>query len=331
VGSRCRLPRKAAVQAVLSDIADLAGQYYERLHPGEKIGNPKLTVRQSGQGSVELATMFHGCEAPPLLHYSESHLDTLGLCFFLAIRKREAQKNPIFTLLMLDDVLHSVDADHRGRFAELLRDEFADHQLIITTHDPIFFTKLRQTLTGTFARLSINGWDIKRGPSPSDSSSDLDVVLAEDKTSMAPENLAAAAGRLCEWLLRTIAERLQVSIVARFETRHTIGDLWPPVAKKLRENKGFMAANPVLVDDLEKSHWVRNEVGAHYNDSPIPPTPGEVLEFAAALAMLYSATHCSNCRSATAKRSNDHWSCTCGSLRYGRRDTTLSEKITEPV
>jgi wobble nucleotide-excising tRNase len=125
-------------------------------------------------------------------------LDTLGLCYFLALRAREAELNPTSKVLLMDDVLHSVDADHRGRVASLIRDAFADHQTVLMTHDRYFFDKLRASFgTSGYKYVSITDWDIERGPLIGDPSTDLDrVVVPEQRAGKAPEELAAAGGRI---------------------------------------------------------------------------------------------------------------------------------------
>lgn len=195
--------RKEAVQTTLTTVSDTANRFYEAINPGEEISRSKLQVRTGGQGSVNLSTKFFGREEHPLLHLSESHLDTLGLSYFLALRKHEALRNPQFKVLILDDVLHSVDAAHRGRIAHLLRQEFGNHQIIIATHDEYFYNALRRSLGNAGYRyVRINDWDIDRGPVVSDSTGDLDVILSEELRRTRDHNdLSAACGRLFEWLL----------------------------------------------------------------------------------------------------------------------------------
>jgi hypothetical protein len=127
--------RKNAVQQITDQVAELANEFYEIVHTDEGIATARLTVRQATTGSILLESTFYGQEAPPLKYYSESHLDTLGLCFFLAIRKLEMAISPHFKLLLIDDVLHSVDAEHRTRLAALLRDQFGDHQIVRNRHE----------------------------------------------------------------------------------------------------------------------------------------------------------------------------------------------------
>ncbi|GAG43805.1 unnamed protein product, partial [marine sediment metagenome] len=207
-------------------MAGLANDMYEQLHPGEDISTSKLSVREATRASVNLSSDFYGHEEHPLLHYSESHLDTLGLCYFLAIRKRESQQNPNFKLLVLDDVLYSVDAQHRSRFANLLKDNFNDHQILITTHDPVFYDKLRQTLGGNEVEyVRLTNWDIERGPTLGDPSTDLDRIVSEQqRQTKSTEELSGAGGRFMEMLLMRLTERLLINVPAKFESRYTIND-----------------------------------------------------------------------------------------------------------
>ncbi len=63
---------------------------------------------------------------------SEGHLDSLGLCIFLAFVKHF---NAGFPLMVLDDVVSSIDARHRSHICDLPLEEFSDYQLFVTTHD----------------------------------------------------------------------------------------------------------------------------------------------------------------------------------------------------
>lgn len=311
--------RKAAVQTTLEAVSTTANRYYEAVHPKENIATSKLTVREVGQGSVNLSTNFAGNEEHPMLHLSESHLDTLGLCYFLALRKHEAEREPSFRLIVLDDVMHSVDAEHRGRVAELLRSELSDHQIVITTHDKHFYDILRATLgTGGFSYQSIADWDLVRGPILSDPSTDLDVILDEDAyTKRRSEDLSAAGGRFFEWLLKQLNEGLQVAVLARFSRGHDIGSLWPPLCPKLKGHAGFATKYPRLAAELDASKWVRNACGAHDNIVEVSVTHAEVREFAGGLAALYQATHC-EC-GFIKKQDNGDWRCACGALSFSAK------------
>ena len=120
-------------------------------------------------------------------------------------------------------------------------------------------------------------------------------------------------------MLKRVSERLDVAVPARFEAKHTIGDLWPPVRKKLKKHGGFRAAHPMLADELDRNSWVRNACGAHYDEAECPVTPNEVRAFAASLAALFHATFCQDCGTFIAKQDNEDWRCDCGTVPYPRK------------
>ncbi|ODT14336.1 MAG: hypothetical protein ABS35_35035 [Kaistia sp. SCN 65-12] len=311
--------RKAAVQMIADGVAELANKFYEEIHPNEGIANSTLLVRKGTTGSFDLKTTFHGQVSPPLLYYSEAHLDTLGLCYFLAIRKLDVEQNQNFRLLLIDDVLHSVDADHRVRLARLLKNHFGEFQIVLVTHDLYFYQRLRDALGSSYKYLSISGWDIERGPQLSDPLTDLDrVVDTASREQRSHPDLAAAGGRFFEWLLKGLTERLEVSVQARFSRDHDIGSLWPALSKKLLKHKGFAATNKVIVDGLNDHTWVRNKIGAHDNDAAAPPTPKEVDSLLDLMRDLYEATHCTTCNEPVRPEKNDVWRCNCSKLHYGK-------------
>ena len=62
---------------------------------------------------------------------------------FLAVARRFAADRGF---IILDDVVRSIDSDHRRRLARLLREEFADTQFLLTTHDDRWFDMLKMEL-----------------------------------------------------------------------------------------------------------------------------------------------------------------------------------------
>lgn len=309
--------RRAVAQEVLETVCQRANDYYTRIHPSESVTGSRLSVRPAVDRSVDFAAIFDGVDEHPLLRLSESHLDTLGLAYFLAIRRAEADLWPEFRLLVLDDVLHSVDAEHRQRVVFLLRDEFADHQILQTTHDRIFFQLLRTHMGGGgFASIALHGWTLNDGPALSDAELDFDRIRAPCRDTTAPEVLAAAAGRAFECVLRNLTEEMQIAVRARFRSDHTIADLWPPLRAKLSRQRSFATAHPDLANAIEANVWVRNACGAHHNEPASPVTPAEATSFAELVERLVNATLCNDCGRFIAKQVGGHWTCACGSTRY---------------
>ena len=65
----------------------------------------------------------------------------MGVCLYLALMKRLFGDR--FTIALLDDVVMSVDADHRYQFCKLLKTQFPGTQFIITTHDRLWAEQMK--------------------------------------------------------------------------------------------------------------------------------------------------------------------------------------------
>jgi hypothetical protein len=76
------------------------------------------------EGSLGLDVNFYERGLfPPAAYHSEGHQDGMGVCLYLALMKRLFGDR--FTFALLDDVVMSVDADHRYQFCKLLKTYFA--------------------------------------------------------------------------------------------------------------------------------------------------------------------------------------------------------------
>ncbi|MBF0552962.1 MAG: AAA family ATPase [Nitrospirae bacterium] len=310
--------RKETIQTIVDCVSAIANKFYDMIHPNEAISTSKLAVRQAASASVEIKASFYGEESHPMRYFSESHLDTLGLCYFLALCKHHTDTTPSFRLLILDDVMHSVDAQHRNRIAEILSDHFSDFQIIITTHDKPFYDKLHQKLgSSCYAYKTISDWNIEQGPILGDQTTNLEnITNVALRNIMSRENLAGAGGICFEWLLKELTEGLNIAIPARFKGKHTLGTLWPPTSKKMKDHKGFSAVHPTLASELDANIWVRSECGCHDNDTASAADLKEVQEFARLLADLYAATWCGGCRRFITKQADGGWRCVCAKLNY---------------
>lgn len=115
-------------------------EYYTTMNPNEKIENIKLVpIKDKNDDLVGITieySFFDETKTPPIAYLSESHINCLGLSFFLASVKAFNRQNEFF---ILDDVISSFDRPHRTRFAKLLTDKFGDYQILLLTHEQGFF------------------------------------------------------------------------------------------------------------------------------------------------------------------------------------------------
>ncbi|MGH9896134.1 MAG: hypothetical protein ACREA0_29915, partial [bacterium] len=114
-----------------------------------------------GSKGVELAVSFHGTRQKlPHGVLSESHLNSLAVALFLAMAETF---NEHLDFLVLDDVVNSFDHEHRGELAALLATDFEHRQLIVLTHDHLFYERLSR-LAPSWKRTELTSWDFEEGP-----------------------------------------------------------------------------------------------------------------------------------------------------------------------
>ena len=140
VREEIRLRSKTVIDEISADIQTM----WATLHPGEAIEDVRLYLPDDADKAIDIRLKFYGVEQDsPRLTLSEGNRNSLGLCIFLAMAKRQADKDrPLF----LDDVVVSLDRNHRGMIRELLEKDFGERQVVVLTHDREWYTELRQQL-----------------------------------------------------------------------------------------------------------------------------------------------------------------------------------------
>lgn len=318
--------RKEAVQKLMNAITHIADGYYQKIHPDETIGKPRLIITDRGTGSLQLISTFYERDEDPRGRYSEGHLDTLGLCLFLAICRAHHQQFPDFSLLILDDVLHSVDGNHRNKTADLIFQEFRDHQIIITTHDRMWFETLKKRARSdgggkAFTEYQIAYWTLEDGPVFGDHLSDYDWLVSAQGLKAQPADRVAKAGRLLEEILQNLCDSLWVSVPFRIRGDYTIDPLWSSFYKKAKTHKGFFDLAKPSLDWIEKLRTQRNWVGAHFNEWAKALTRAESEEFVQSVIGFRDLVYCGKCHQFI-KRIPDLdgvWSCKREHLRYDEK------------
>jgi len=318
--------RKNSIQILMEAISKTAHEYYQFVHPGESIGSPEILVKQRANASLELKSDFYGRSGDPRGHYSEGHVDSLGLCIFLAIRRFQFQHSPDVALLVLDDVLHSVDGNHRRATAEMIFEKFGDHQIFITTHDPIWFEYLksasRRHMNGKkFEHYKISQWTLEGGPIFGDHLNDYEWLVSERCCTASPQDRAIKAGRLLEAMLQELCHNLVISVPYNKSGNYTLDPLWSAFRKKALKFSSFKEALPICLEKIEKTRQLRNWTGAHWNAWAQGITAKEAQEFCDGVIDLRKLVYCDTCGQFI-KRIADLdgvWACKNQHLKYERR------------
>ncbi|MCP4146587.1 MAG: hypothetical protein GY757_02455 [bacterium] len=131
--------QKQGLETFFSRFSKDIDELYQYMNPSEKVDDLKLVpIEKDGElmGITFDYKFFNSNESPPHKYLSESHLNCLGIAFFLASVKAFNKQNKFF---ILDDVISSFDESHKKRFARLLWEKMADFQVIILTHEKEWF------------------------------------------------------------------------------------------------------------------------------------------------------------------------------------------------
>jgi DNA repair exonuclease SbcCD ATPase subunit len=196
-------------EAVIKELSEDIGKMWKALHPGDPIEEVRLYLPEDDK-AIDISLKFHGKgQDSPRLTLSEGYRNSLGLCVFLAMTKREAANDrPLF----LDDVVVSLDRNHRGMVVQLLEDEFENRQVILFTHDRDWYAELRQ-------QLDDRRWKFKAllpyetpqvGIRWSDKTTTFDDARAQLKDR--PAAAGNDARKIMDVELAIVAERLQIRL-----------------------------------------------------------------------------------------------------------------------
>ncbi|MDO8541192.1 MAG: AAA family ATPase [Opitutaceae bacterium] len=273
--------RRRFTDSILVKIAGEVGRVYELVHPGEGLNKISLELDPDKRASLEIGASFCGqAGTPPQAYFSDSHLDTLGLCVFLALAAMDGPENNI---LVLDDVLASVDEPHVERLIEMLYAEAIKFRhCLITTHYRPWKQKLRWgwLRNGQCQFIELSKWTNQQGMTLIRSIPDVErlrALLAE--TPPDPQLVCAKAGVILEAALDFLTQLYECAVPRRPGGLYTLGDLLPSIDKKLRNAlqvevlvkdasgvSGYQTRSltPIL-DELIRIAQARNVFGCHFN------------------------------------------------------------------
>lgn len=155
---------KNQMQNVLELLKNDISYFYKKINRGRISPKIYIELPPDRTASLYLRISFYDLKdpVPPGGYLSESYINTLGIAVFLASVKNF---NSSFPFIVLDDIVSSYDAEHRSYIVDVLAEDFEDYQIILTTHDHIFYRHLKQRLQDKNWRFKqIKGWKIEEGP-----------------------------------------------------------------------------------------------------------------------------------------------------------------------
>ncbi|MHA1358925.1 MAG: AAA family ATPase [Candidatus Helarchaeota archaeon] len=291
--------KKEKIQNIYNLIQSDARRFYETIHPNDPHQNITLEISTGKRASTELKIDSFGRESEdPRAFTSEGHLDSLGLCIFLSFVKKFNINCP---LIILDDIITTIDAQHREKIATLLLTEFQQYQLIIATHDGIWYEQLRaaQRILGienNFINLEIISWNKDSGPHIRKYKPRWERII--EKIDNGDKSGAGNDGRsYLEWLLKKLCGLMRVQVEFKEDGRYTMAELLDPAEKRIKEKSQGEFKNKVenAFNELRMKTLLAN-ILSHDNLLIESVSIQEVKEFCHSIYNLHKLFLCPNCK-----------------------------------
>ena len=168
----------------------------------------------------------------------------MGLCLYLALAE-EINEN-LINFIILDDVIMSVDSDHRRAICKTLKNCFPSWQFFITTHDKTWTNQLKsEGVVRSKDLIEFYNWNIETGPLTMDYKIDIWVQIYENLSKGDIPNAAFQLRRGLEQFFGIVCDSLQASVTYKLNGRHELGDFLKAAVKKYKEllKKAKQSAN----------------------------------------------------------------------------------------
>jgi recombinational DNA repair ATPase RecF len=307
----------SAMQNALNVMSEDIAKFYNGMHPNENADEVHLSIL--GDEGVEFRYKFHGEQVhPPMKYLSESHLNSLGIALFLASVKLFNQKSRFF---VLDDVVSSFDIGHRRRLLRLLKGEFADWQIILLTHEPVWFELIRREMRPDGWILNEVIWDDANGTLLEVSASSFRELI--QKKIDRGEDIENDLRKLLELVLKEHCESLEVKVAFRsneFNEKRMPGELLSALKGTLNKKCSSLKGHS-LFSKLEGSAFIAN-IGSHHNTEALSAEDLEVvLEDIDELDGLFRCPDCNVVISVeTYTVATNTVTCKCGKLSHPWKD-----------
>ena len=283
--------KKESIKHILEEISEYFDTFYRFIHGDDDIKNPGINVKSSN--SLKLGVQFDKDYSDPRTFSSEGHIDTMGLCIFLAFVKRFNK----YQFMMLDDIISTVDLEHKEQVIRLLFEEFGDYTFVITTHNKLWFEQLARITSAhkkgnDFKFVEIKKWDKKEGPKLSESMTTKQIIAnyIDNGDSFAAGN---SIRRYLEDVLYDIC--LTNAIRLPLKKHYTVDDYYKQLKlfknELFKGNANFKDYYDNVFEELDSTAYMGNLL-SHKNEANYDLSIGEIEKFKDAVYNFENAFKC---------------------------------------
>lgn len=271
----------SVLESIYDEVKSKFEEYYKTIHSDDETNFSAKISHVKAELIFEVDFYRRGMFPPHALH-SEGHQDSMGVCLFFALNKyltKDAIK-----IIILDDVVMSIDNNHRRGLCRLLKEFSTDKQFIITSHDSAWAKQLKaEGVVPQKNMIHFVNWNIDTGPI-FELDKDLWARIKEDLDKNDPPSAAHKLRRNAECFFENVCDLLAAKVTYKGHHRWELGDFAPATIsaykeylKKAKSNFQKMKQQDKFeeLNDLEKianeiiaksqiEQWVINE-NVHYN------------------------------------------------------------------
>lgn len=266
---------------------------------------------------ITLQFKFHGKqESPPHKYLSESHLNCLGICLFIASVKAF---NKLNRFIVLDDIISSFDTNHRARFARLLVEKFSDYQIFLLTHEKDWFELVSNMVKGKNWVIKRMYWNHDNGASIEEPLTDIKVRVETKLKASDTSELGNMIRKYLERLLKDVCFNLEVKVRFLFNEHNENrmpNELLSELRSKVKDRKCELKDQAVF-ERLNALLFLGNRTS---HDSTFSESIDDLKMFYSDVLELEKLCRCVQCNNLIAKKHYDDVEntvrCSCGALKY---------------
>lgn len=263
--------QREEMKSFLESISSNVNEYFLFMNNEEKVDKIELSTIDDSDGEfagIAIQLKFHGqAIASPKKYLSESYLNCIGLCIFLASAKLFNKKSKF---LILDDVISSFDKKHRMRFGQLLTEKFSDYQLLVLTHESEWFNFMSSMVKGIGWKISRTSWSTDKGTSLEVPAGEIKEQIEEKLKSNNEQGLGNLLRKYLERMLKEVCLELEAEVKFQFNDRNEqrmTEELLSSVKSRLKAKSDIYDAD--AIKRLSSSKFIANPTShdSQYNDS----------------------------------------------------------------
>jgi len=311
--------QKDALASFLKAISKDINELYIYMNRSGRVDEIELMPlgEEDELAGITIQFKFHGnIVSPPDKYLSESHLNCLGICLFLASVKAFNSNNKFF---ILDDVISSFDKGHRARFVSLLMEKFSDYQIFLFTHEKSWFEYVANTVKGKSWIITKIVWDYERG-------AELEIPLFDFKERIEnkikksdPSDLGNMVRKYLEGLLKEICFSLEVKVSFLYNDQNEnrmSNELLSELRNKLKKRKSDLKDHQAW-NRISTSVFLGNKTS---HNSSYSEDINDLKTFYNDVLELESLFCCSKCNKFISKKYYDSVKhiirCSCGDIAH---------------